>query len=311
MRIINYKFYIKIFLFIIFFGVVLVQLIQNKYLIINVINNNTVTILCVLFLQVFYLLTLNFRTYLLYKKFSKKILTINYWSKIFFKSLIFNISLNFTGTIYRALTLKKIGIKYSLFLGILYLLFSSYFIVNFFCIIIELFFFTKFSLYFKVIYSIFYFILIFFILYLPNILNFFFRKFLRLNRNILKIINKNNFLINFSRKNFIDSKNIISIFGLAFVLHIIEISIFILSYNIFFPNFNVETLLLLFAVSFLLDRIPFLSNIIGSSEVLFAFLSKFFGLLFYEGLLIKFIIRITGVLAIFACYCFSSLSFKK
>jgi hypothetical protein len=311
MRIINYKLYIKLFLFIIFFGVILFELIDNKYLIINILNNNIISLFYILLLQLFYLLILNLRTYSLYKKFSKKFLTINSWSIIFFKSLIFNISLNFAGTIYRALILKKFGIKYTLFLGILYLLFFSYFITTFLSITLELFFFTDISLNFKLIYFIIFFTFIFFIFYLPFILNFFLNKFVFLNSYILRIIDTNNFLFKFSKKELLNGENISNIYGLSFILHLIEISIFILSYNIFFPKFTTEIILLLFAISFLLDRIPFLSNILGSSEVIFAIFSTFLGVMFHEGLLIKFIIRLTGMLVIYVCYFFSSFRFKK
>lgn len=311
MRILDYKLYVKLCLFIIFFGVVLFQLIQNKHLIINIINNNIIILFYILLLQLLYFLILNFRTYSSYKIFSKKILTLNSWSKIFFKSLIFNVSLNFTGTIYRALALKKFGIKYNSFLGVLYVLFFSYFITNFLCIIVEVFIFTDVGLHFKLVYFSIFFILIFLIFNLTNILNFFLKKFILLNSYVIRITKTINFLVIFSKKELFNNKNIINFFGLSFVLHLVEILIFILSYNIFFHKFTTETLLLLFAVSFLLDRIPFLSNIVGSSEVIFAIFSTFLGVMFHEGLLIKFIIRLTGMLAISICYFFYSSRFKK
>jgi hypothetical protein len=311
MRIINYKFYIKFILFIIFFSILFIEVIKNKNLIIKIINDNKIFFTYILFLQLFYHLILNYRAYVLYNKFSKKIISFSFWSKTFFKSLIFNISLNLTGTIYRALTLKKIGMKYEVFLAILYVLFFSYFITNFLCIVLELFFFTDITFYFKLIYLLAYLILTYFFFYSPKILNFFLKKFTLLKNYLKIIITINNFIISFNKKELLISKNFINIFGFSLILHLLEISIFIISYNIFFPKFSVEIILLLFAISFLLDRIPFLTNIVGSSEVLFGFFSTFLGLLFYEGMLIKFLIRLTGMFAIFISYIFFKYRFEK
>ena len=60
--------------------------------------------------------------------------------------------------------------------------------------------------------------------------------------------------------------------------------------------------LILFGLSFILDRIPLISNIPGMNEILFASISIPLGLFFYEGLILKLILRITGIISIFINY---------
>ena len=301
----NFNIYIKVILFSIFFLVLLTEVINNSDLIINILKNNTIIFLYILCLQTFYFFIYNFRTYSVYKIFLKKRISIHAWSHLFFKSLIYNISFNFIGTIYRAIILRRLGLKYEKFAAILYLLFFSYFIINLLFILLELFLLTQVNLSFKLFYIFLFFIILFFFIYIPELSKIFLNKINLLNFYKTKIIYTINFLWTFYKKDLFKKKNIFNILFLASILHLTELYIFYLTSSIFFLEISLEKILVLFIISFFLDRIPFLSNIFGSSEIIFGFLSIYFGLLFHEGIFIKFIIRITGIIIMFFFFLFS------
>jgi hypothetical protein len=294
----NLNIYIKLILFVVFFSILLSEIISNISLIKNILEKNTILIFYILALQLFYFLIYNYRTFSVYKNFITKKIFLNVWSKFFFKSLIYNMSLNFLGTIYRAIILKRFGLKYEKFTAILYLLFFSYLMINFLFILLELFLFTNANLFFKLILIITFFLIFFFFIYAAKLTKLLFNKINLLSSYIKKIVYIINFLSTFYKNKLFNKKNIFNIFFLAAVLHLLEVSIFFAAYNIFFLEISLEKILILFAISFFLDRIPFLSSIVGSSEVIFGFLSIYFGLLFHEGILIKFVIRITGIITL-------------
>jgi hypothetical protein len=310
MRIYHLGVCIKLILISIFISILLLEIFYNKDLIIKIINSNTILLLILLALQLFYVLIYNFRTYSLYKNFLKKSVSIYLWSTFFFRSLIYNISINSAGTIYRALVLKKMGIQYVKFIAIFYLLFFSYFIINFFFILLEVSFFTNFSLKLKLFYLFLFLFLFFICVALPKLLTLILKKIIFININIKKISIILSFLIKFFKKKLFN-KHFYSIFILGSALHFFELLIFYISCKIFIIEISFEKILLLFAISFLLDRIPFLSNVIGSNEIIFGFLSTYLGLFFHEGVLIKFIIRFTGILAIISSFIFSVIFLKN
>ena len=63
----------------------------------------------------------------------------------FFESLIFNVLIAHTGSIYRAIETKR-GLEYKKYIGIFYILFTSYILINVMMIIIEMMFPSKFSI---------------------------------------------------------------------------------------------------------------------------------------------------------------------
>jgi hypothetical protein len=310
MRIYYLNLFIKFILISIFVSILFLEIFHNKDLIINILNNNLIFLSIILTLQLFYLLIYNFRTYSVYKNFLSKSVSIYLWSIFFFRSLIYNISVNSAGTVYRALVLKKMGIGYVKFLAIFNLLFLSYFIINFFYILLEVFFFTDLNFKFKLAYFFIFLLLFIFCFSLPKLLILILKKLMFLGVNIKKIINILSFLINsFNKKIF--NNHFYSLFILGSALHFFELLIFYFSCKMFIVEISFEKILLLFAVSFLLDRIPFLSNIIGSNEIIFGFFSTYLGLLFHEGVLIKFLIRLTGITIIILSFIYSNIFFKS
>ena len=81
-----------------------------------------------------------------------------------------------------------------------------------------------------------------------------------------------------------------------------ELYIFYLSSLIIQSDLAIKSVLILFGLSFILDRIPLISNIPGMNEILFVSISIPLGLFFYEGLILKLILRITGIISIFINY---------
>lgn len=130
----------------------------------------------------------NFTIYRICAKYAGKFID---WSQIFFESLIFNVLISHTGSIYRAIETKKRGLEYKKYIGIFYVLFTSYVLVNTMMVITELMFLKEVSLQFK-INLFFIFILLFFTtIYTPKILNIFIKfNFFKKNFYRYKIFKK-------------------------------------------------------------------------------------------------------------------------
>ena len=77
-----------------------------------------------------------------------------------------------------------------------------------------------------------------------------------------------------------------------------EITLFYFSFNIFLGETSISKIILLFGVSFILDRVPIIRDVPGFSEVLFATASIPFGFEFTYSLLTKFLLRFTGIISL-------------
>lgn len=87
--------------------------------------------------------------------------------------------------------------------------------------------------------------------------------------------------------------------------HIFELSLFYLSFNIFNEDITLSKIILLFSVSFTLDRIPFIRQLPGLTEILFATISLTFGYDFVYAVFTKLLINLTGLISISINYIFS------
>jgi uncharacterized membrane protein YbhN (UPF0104 family) len=209
--------------------------------------------------------------------------------------------LNFLGTVYRALFLKKRGISYVKSTGILYLLYFSYLFLSLFLILFGILFFTNFILLQKFFFILFSLAAFFFIFFLKEIITFLFKK-----KILVKILYSaiNEFFIfkNYFKKKFLNIFFLINLFGIGAILFIIEMFIFFFAYRIFFSDYYYLNIFLLFAIVFILDKIPFIGNIIGLSEILYGFIFVHIGLDFYQGAIVKLICRMTGIIALVTSY---------
>ena len=61
---------------------------------------------------------------------------------------------------------------------------------------------------------------------------------------------------------------------------------------------KIETLIILFSLSFVFDRVPIISNIPGLNETIFAAISVPMGLYFNESFLTKLTLRFTGYFSV-------------
>ena len=97
-------------------------------------------------------------------------------------------------------------------------------------------------------------------------------------------------------------KTILYLLGYGIAIHFVELYIFYISSVVIQPDLAIKSVLILFGLNFILDRIPLFANIPGINEILFASISIPLGLFFYEGLILKLILRFTGIISIFFNY---------
>jgi hypothetical protein len=299
--------YIKLLIFLFIFSFLIFQANYNLSQIYENLENNFSNILLIVLLHIVYLNCVCLRIFLVFKIGLKKFLFYFEWMKLYFESLNMNIVASHTGTAYRAYVLKKNGVKYSDFLSFFYILFFSYFLFNLFYILLELIYFLngdfKLKIYYLIILSLF--CIVFFLL--PNLILFlinFTKKIF--SRKVFSYIYKIQNSMNLMFKYLIKNKDILKtlvIFG--FIFHIFEISLFYLSFSIFNLEFSISTFLILFAIFFVLDRLPIIRDIPGFSEILFATATIPFGFDFTYSFLSKFLLRFTGILSSGLNYIFS------
>jgi hypothetical protein len=173
------KTYLKYFSFIIFFiciFIVSLEVYNNINFITDLIALNFKYVYILLVLQFSFLFLYNYRFFFSYNFFLKKKIKFSHWTYYFLKSLIYNNLLNFLGTVYRALFLKKRGISYVKSTGILYLLYFSYLFLSLFLILFGTLFFTNLILVLKILFILFSLAIFFFIYFLKKIITFIIKR---------------------------------------------------------------------------------------------------------------------------------------
>ena len=94
-------------------------------------------------------------------------------------------------------------------------------------------------------------------------------------------------------------KKIITILCLnTIIVHIFEIGIFYLMTTIFLDNANAQNTIILFASSFILDRIPFFFDIPSFIEIVLGTIGVLFGFIFIEIAIIKLLLRLFNYFSI-------------
>ena len=135
----------------------------------------------------------------------------------FFESLIFNLLISHTGSVYRAIETNKRGLEYNKFIGIYYILFTSYILINSF------------------------------------------NKIFKTYALIYLFITTQSFL----------KRTVLYLLGYGIAIHLVELYIFYISSVIIQSDLAIKSVLILFALNFILDRIPLISNIPDINEILF------------------------------------------
>ena len=100
-------------------------------------------------------------------------------------------------------------------------------------------------------------------------------------------------------KNTYENKNLLFILFIStIIIHIIELSFFYIICNIFLENVNLQVIIALFAASFIIDRIPFISEIPGVSEIILGTLFLPLGFYFVDGVFIKLTSRVINYISV-------------
>jgi hypothetical protein len=203
--------------------------------------------------------------------------------------LIINSIIALSGTAYRAIALKKRDINYTKFIAINYLLLGSYISISLLLVSLELLFInTNFSKVSIILAGILILILFFFgPTILENFTKFFF-KFKILSKFEVPV----NKLFEIIKKIFSKKKVIIILFLNTIIVHIFEIVLFYFVCTIFLGNINAQTIIILFVVSFIIDRIPFVAETPGFSEIIIGFIGVSLGFVFVDGAILKLLLRL-------------------
>ncbi len=296
----NFIKYLRLLIFFIIICYLVFKADYNLDQIYEKINSGFSSIAYIIILNIIFFNLIAVRMFLVFKLGLKKFLLYFNWSKIYFESLALNIALSHTGTVYRAYELKKNNIQYRSYISFFYTLFFSYLLLNMFFILVELIIFLDgdpaLKIYcFLILAFIFigFFILPKFLLYFSYLIKNFFSK-----KKFQYIIFIQTEIISKIKKLIKDKNILIVLFIFGLLCHLLEITLFYFSFNIFLGETSMSKIILLFGLSFILDRIPIIRDIPGFSEVLFATASIPFGFEFTYSLLTKFLLRFTSILSV-------------
>jgi hypothetical protein len=291
----NFKKYLKFFFFLICVGFLFYKFNENFSDILGRLQLRIFEISFILFCTVIFLNIINLRAFLLIKSSVGYAYSYSDWSKLYFASLIINLIIPFSGTVYRAIELKKRDINYTKFIAVNYLLVGSYISISLLLASLELLFINKnFSIAYITLAGILILIIFFFSpIILENLIEFFF-KFKVLSRYLKSALK----LFKILKKTFSKKKIIAILYLNTIIVHIFEIALFYLVCSIFLENLNIQTIIILFAVSFIFDRIPFVAEIPGLSEIILGFLSLSLGFFFVDGAIIKLLLRLLNYISI-------------
>jgi len=294
--------------FLILFGFLF--LINELYINFNKIfsHENKNYILLILIIKIILLNLISLRNFQFLKICTSYKNSLSEWSKIFFESLIINLTFNHVGTAYRAIELKKRGVELRDFVSIFYTTLAFFLIVNFFLISLELLIFCNFNVKNKIIILLFVIFSGLSLFLFPKIIEnimYFFRRFK--NNFMHKIFTNIFFIFNTILKFFFLRKIIILLTFYSLLLHFIELIFFYFVYTIFYKNTgSLNIFFLLFTVNFILDRIPYVHQIPGIVETIFALISIPLGLSFSNSFILKLIIRFSDIISSLITYIFFS-----
>jgi uncharacterized membrane protein YbhN (UPF0104 family) len=290
----KFKKNLKLFIFIICIGFMAYKFSESYSDIVSRVQLSIFEIFLLLFCVIIFFNLINLRAFLLIKSSIGYAYSYSDWSKLYFESSIVNSFILFTGTVYKAIQLKKRDVNYTKFIATSYLLFSSYISISLIFVSLELLFIKKI---FPVAYIFLVTILVFFLFFGPTILENLIRLFFKF-KILSKYTGSTLKLFEILKKFFSKKKTIIILCFNTIIVHIFEIGIFYLAFTIFLDNANVETIIILFAVNLIVDRIPFFSGIPGVSEIVLGTTGVLLGIIFTDVAIIKLSLRLLNYLSI-------------
>lgn len=184
--------------------------------------------------------------------------------------------------------------NYTQFLAVSYLLVGSYISITLIFVLLELLLLLKF---YSIIYMIIVVSLILTILFSPIVLEKFIKFFTKLkilDKYLRSLYNLIEVFKNILIKKYLLIKLILN----TIIVHTFEIIIFYLVCIFFLDNINLHIVITFFAASYVIDRIPFISEIPGASEIILGTIGVPFGIYFIDGVIIKLSIRFLNYLSI-------------
>ena len=139
----QFKKYLKLFIFAICSGYIFYKFSNSYFDVLSKVQLKIFEIFLLLFFTIIFFNIINLRAFLLTKFSVGYAYSYSDWSKLYFESMIVNSIIDFSGTVYRAIQLKKRNISYTKFIAISYLIFGSYISISLLFVLIELLFIKK------------------------------------------------------------------------------------------------------------------------------------------------------------------------
>ena len=122
----KFKKYLKLFIFIICISFLFYQFTDISTEILGKVQIKITESFFLLFLTIIFFNIINLRAFLLTKSSAGYAYSYSDWSKLYFESLIVNSVIPISGTVYRAIQLKRRDLNYTKFIAISYFLLGSY-----------------------------------------------------------------------------------------------------------------------------------------------------------------------------------------
>ena len=307
------KNYNKIFIYINFFCFTfcLIFLFNNIFQNFNEVNKalKIEYIIILIIISILNLNIINYRYYYFLRKkteYSKNYLN---WSRLFFRTLVMNFFLN-SGIIFRAIQLKKDGLSYAKFISLNYIIYLLIFIINFIFFTILFYFVIKKKI---ILLGLFFSLLALYVLTHTNTY-YFFENYLKNNFMFIKKYKKKFIIFLFNCKKYLLLKQPLLIFSfLTLISFLFEgVAVYFISLNVL-SNYNFYTIIQLFILVFFINKFLFTNNFMGLNEIITGLFSEVIGLLFFQGVLIQLIFRLStymGIILNNALYNFINLEKK-
>jgi hypothetical protein len=254
------------------------------------------------FILIFFILNLNIANYRFFyflKKMNKYSDGYVNWSRLFFQTVLMNFFFFGSGHLFRSVQLKKKNVKYTEFITLNYvfsllilIVSSSLFLFFFFLITIN-----KFILLYLIIFLSISFILIHNRFYYVSSI------FLKKNLKFIKKKYKDVFInmLFYCKKFFLFKKNILVFLLFTLIIFLLDgITFYLLSSSILF-NKDFYIILLFFVFVFYLNRIPYVSNLVGLNEIFVGLFAETLGFYFLQGSLVQLMYRLFSYISCIFC----------
>ena len=290
---------------------------ENYKNVLENINPNLNSLLFLLILRVVAHTLLSFRMFSFIKHTSNFNLKYINWSNLYFLTGLINASpLWGAGHIVRSYEMKQNNYSHKEYLAMFNFIYFWGILVNSLIIILLLFLFDK-NQNIYIFSSVSSLLLISIPFISKKIINFF--------RKLVQKLKQLNFILKLKFFRYIIDK-IISIIGISdkilrlkvfinfsfitILLSFLELLMFFLIFKFLFQFTDVNIVLMFFTLNFLIKKIPSIDGILGLKESLLGLYAQYLGLLFLEGVVISFFMRLLNILSIFINYLIY-LFFKK